>query len=472
MTTNRINLSCIIGGRLDFQFIAYNQSLSQYKYPIVALSDLLITKPQYGANEAGINRTNNRAPRYIRITDVNEYGTLSDELGASAATVEDKYVLNNNDILIARSGNTVGKAYIHKSEQIEYPCFFAGYMIRFIVDTKCVIPDYVFILTQLSFYRKWIKATQRTTGQPNVNAEEYRTLPIPLPPIEVQQQIVNIYTATQKAKQTKEQQANALLDSIDNYLLSQLGITLPTKDNSQKIYKVKLSDIIGTRLNSAIYNPNTIALKNIQQSQTLPKKHLSDIVISNIAGDWGKDEAEIADNYTKCLVIRATEFNNRYNLNLDNSRAKYRQIKTDKLNKMDICAGDILIEKSGGSPDQPVGRVAYFTDDIIHNNDVIGYSNFIQKIRIDPTQANAEYVYYYLSTMYRIGMTEAMQSQTNGIRNLQMSNYFQQYVILPDNQDEIVVHIRNIYIQAKALENEAVDILELAKTQIEKIILG
>lgn len=72
---------------------------------------------------------------------------------------------------------------------------------------------------------------------------------------------------------------------------------------------------------------------------------------------------------------------------------------------MDIRVGDILIEKSGGSPDQPVGRVALITDDTIRNNNVIGYSNFIQKIRIDQTQTNAEYVYYYLSTMYRIGMT-------------------------------------------------------------------
>lgn len=163
---------------------------------------------------------------------------------------------------------------------------------------------------------------------------------------------------------------------------------------------------------------------------------------------------------------------NKYNLNLDNSRKKYRQIKTDKLNKMDVCSGDILIEKSGGSPDQPVGRVAYITDDIIQNNNNIAYSNFIQKIRIDKTRANVEYVYYYLSTMYRIGITEAMQSQTNGIRNLQMNNYFQQYVLLPNNQKDMAEHIQNIYSQAKSLENEAIDILGLAKNRIEKIILG
>lgn len=103
------------------------------------------------------------------------------------------------------------------------------------------------------------------------------------------------------------------MNSVDSYLLSQLGITIPTKNNLQKIYNIRLSDIIGARLNPAIYNPNTIALKSIQQSSTLPKKHLSEIVVSNISGDWGKDESEDADNHTKCLVIRATEFDNKYN---------------------------------------------------------------------------------------------------------------------------------------------------------------
>lgn len=472
MILNKINISEAIGGRLDFQYVTYKQGLAQYKYPIVQLSELLISKPQYGANEAGIDRVDNKVPRYIRITDINEYGVLSDDLGASATTIEEKYILNNDDIIIARSGNTVGKAYIHKTEHIEYPCFFAGYMIRFIVDTNLIIPDFLFILTQLSFYKKWVKAIQRMTGQPNINAEEYKTLPIPLPPIEIQQQIVDIYTTAQKAKQAKEEQANTLLDSVDDYLLSQLGIILPTKEATQKIYKVKLSDLLGARLNPARYNPNTIALNNISQSNTLPKMHLADMVISNIAGDWGKDESEITDNYTRCLVIRATEFDNRYNLNIDNLRTKYRQIKTDKLNKMDVRTCDILIEKSGGSPDQPVGRVAYITDEIVKDNNTIAYSNFIQKIRIDQTKANSEYVYYYLRTMYRIGITESMQSQTNGIRNLQMNNYFQQTVLLPDNQNEIVKHIRAIYTQAKALEEEAVVVLKSAKKQIEKKILG
>ena len=90
-------------------------------YPLVKLKNLLLEKPQYGANEAGIIRETNIQPRYIRITDIDENGLISaNELGATVANAEDKYILNEYDILIARSGATVGKAYIHK--ELPYTC--------------------------------------------------------------------------------------------------------------------------------------------------------------------------------------------------------------------------------------------------------------------------------------------------------------------------------------------------------------
>lgn len=208
MKTYCVNLNNIIGQRYDFSYVSYRRCTSQYKYPTVVLSKLLKCKPQYGAGEAGIIRNNSVIARYIRITDITEDGLLIDCLGATAQNIEDKYILNNNDILIARSGNTVGKSYIHRSEYVNYPCFFAGYMIRFIVDETKMHPAYLFVYTQLPIYKTWIKATQRTTGQPNINAEEYGNLPIPLPAMEIQKQIVDIYRIAQKNKEKKTKKPN------------------------------------------------------------------------------------------------------------------------------------------------------------------------------------------------------------------------------------------------------------------------
>lgn len=166
--------------RLDPKMALYNRRVRRSLYPLVKLKSLLLIKPQYGANEAGIARVSKEQPRYIRITDIDENGLIpTNELGVTATNVEEKYILHKNDILIARSGATVGKAYVHKD--LPYTCLYAGYLIRFIVNPNKILPDYLFTYTQLNSYKEWVNAIQRPSAQPNINAEEYQSLEIPLP---------------------------------------------------------------------------------------------------------------------------------------------------------------------------------------------------------------------------------------------------------------------------------------------------
>jgi len=312
-----------------------------------------------------------------------------------------------------------------------------------------------------------------------LHLEDIRKIKIPLPPKEIQQQIIDLYQTAYNEKQQKEAQAKALLESIDTYLLNGLGINLPEKDislQSRINTNVRLKDISGSRFDPMLYDKNTIALKdaitNIDENK-FSAKPLKQFVIKSIAGDWGLDENDniINDEFEKCLVIRATEFDNDYNLRLDNSRVKYRLIKKDKLERIDIQENDLLIEKSGGSPDQPVGRISFLTKEILDNN-TICYSNFIHKIRVDSLKVNPEYLFCFLKTIHNIKLTESMQSQTNGIRNLIMSTYLNQTIVLPiksngnfdlEKQAEIANYIQTIRSQARKLQEEARTVLEEAK---------
>ena len=127
MIAEKVHISELIGSRFDTSFVLYRHKILKYKYLVTPLFNYLEVKPQYGAGEAGVPRVDSATPRYIRITDIDENGFLSTDLGVTANTVEAKYILNNNDILIARSGNTVGKSYIHKTNIVHEKCFFAGY---------------------------------------------------------------------------------------------------------------------------------------------------------------------------------------------------------------------------------------------------------------------------------------------------------------------------------------------------------
>lgn len=194
----------LTSNRFDPKYILYLKDIHNFKYDIFPLKRFLIEKPQYGTAEIGIPRIKEQQPRYIRITDINDFGELDDSLGATAENCSDEYFLYENDLLFARSGATVGKTYLHK--HLSYPAFFAGYMIRVRLDESTLLPDYLFAYTQTSFYKNWVDAIQRAAAQPNINAEEYASLPIPLPPIEKQREIAkHIQEIRNHAKQLKNE---------------------------------------------------------------------------------------------------------------------------------------------------------------------------------------------------------------------------------------------------------------------------
>lgn len=168
---------------------------------------IIIGKPQYGANVKSKNEISET--RYIRITDINEDGTLNDEI-VSPEMVEEKYLLNEGDFLIARSGNTVGKTFLYKNDYGK--CLYAGYLIKFNLDTQKVLPEYILYYTKSSIYKNWINSNQRISGQPNINGQEYLQSPFIVPPlskqIEISEQIktwkAEIKSLREQAKSNRE----------------------------------------------------------------------------------------------------------------------------------------------------------------------------------------------------------------------------------------------------------------------------
>lgn len=186
----------------------YNKQLAYIKslhgsYIWVTLKDIAINTGQYGANEPAIDFKDGDV-RYIRITDIDELGNLKEYDKKTAGFIEQSYFLQEGDILFARSGS-VGKCYIHR-KNVE-PAIFAGYLIRYKLDTKQINPWYLFFYCNSSIYKYWIDTIQRPAVQANINAEEYKTLPIPLPTtLSKQNEIVDyIKSIRRKAKSLQEE---------------------------------------------------------------------------------------------------------------------------------------------------------------------------------------------------------------------------------------------------------------------------
>jgi len=233
-----------------------------------------------------------------------------------------------------------------------------------------------------------------------------------------------------------------------------------------QMFRVPLSQVEG-RLDPHFYQPSTVMLLKRLQESAHPKKKLSELLVHRCTGDWGEDEdlVDSDEQYQRCLVLRSTEFENDANLRLNGERRKYRKILNTKLNRMRVEENDILIEKSGGSPDQPVGRVAYLTTDVLAH-DWLAYSNFIEKIKPDKNLVEPEYLFHYLRMLHSIGITNRLQSQTNGIRNLMMADYLKLPICLPSTGEQLKIAalMRDAQAQKTRLEAEAKALLDSVDT--------
>ncbi len=143
-------------------------------------------------------------------------------------------------------------------------------------------------------------------------------------------------------------------------------------------------------------------------------------VAGSVAGEWGK---EARGDKNDIPVLRATNFTE--NGAVDYKKLAIRNIDEKKRVKKLLKTGDIVLEKSGGSPTQPVGRVIYFD-----NEKPFLYSNFTQKI--SPTnKCVSKYLFYKLYHEYQQGTVLKFQQQTTGIINFQLAEYLLYKTIFP-----------------------------------------
>jgi type I restriction enzyme S subunit len=152
------------------------------------LATICTNSGDYGSNSPAISYHDD-LPRYIRITDISEVGTLRmDSLASLSKAAASPYILRNGDLLIARTGFTTGKSYLYQDKDGE--CAFAGYLIRFSVNPACAVPAYVHLWTQANVFRQWVGRTVREVGQRNISAKEYAEHTLPVPSLAIQHSIL------------------------------------------------------------------------------------------------------------------------------------------------------------------------------------------------------------------------------------------------------------------------------------------
>ena len=148
-------------------------------WSVVTLLDCLCGKPSYGINAPAIAYSPQK-PRYIRITDITEAGTYSKSSPASVEDVNiDRYYLKKNDIVLARTGASVGKSYLYQKD--DGNLVYAGFLIKVSINDIVADARYVFACLHTQRYWQWVNTISVRSGQPGINGEEYSAYLLPLP---------------------------------------------------------------------------------------------------------------------------------------------------------------------------------------------------------------------------------------------------------------------------------------------------
>ena len=165
---------------------------------------------KYGANESA-EFDEPDWPRFVRITDVDELGLLRDETFRSLPPeVAEPYLLKPNDILLARSGATVGKSFIY-DDSWGTACY-AGYLIR-----ARVAPEhsakFVYHFLNSAVYWGWVSSNFIQSTIQNISADRYANLLVPIPGTRAEQE--RIASFVDDARREIDRQAAAVQKSID-----------------------------------------------------------------------------------------------------------------------------------------------------------------------------------------------------------------------------------------------------------------
>ena len=189
---------------------------------------------------------------------------------------------------------------------------------------------------------------------------------------------------------------------------------------------------------------------------------LQNIFEKSINGEWGNEDS---GNGEATAVIRTSNFLNSGRLNLDNIVC--RDIDKNKNSDKILRTGDIIIEKSGGSPNQPVGRVVYFdvTDQDYFTN------NFTSILRVK-SGYNSKYIFYLMKYLYDTKKVLKFQNQTTGIINLKLTDYLNKTKVnieTIENQNTIVDILDRLEYQIINRNKQLSELSNLVKSRFNEM---
>ena len=383
---------------------------------------------------------------YLRITDINDDGTLNK--GGLMSVDEDNadnYLLKPNDIVFARTGNSTGRTYFYDGTDGVF--VYAGFLIKFSLDEYKVNPRILKYYTHSKPYYDWVSSFDTGGTRGNINAKTYADMPIVLPPRNIQDKIVEI------------------LKSLDDKIEVNKRINENLEQQAQALFKSWFVDFEPFKDQPFVESE----LGMIPQGWKVG--NYNEIISETISGDWGKETPE--GNYThKVACIRGCDF-----LDIKNGlrgKTPERYILEKNYHNKHFSDKDILVEISGGTATVSTGRVCPVSQQLIdkYNGDIV-CTNFCKLVR--PLSEYGAFLYYSWLNKYKNKVMFGYENGTSGIKNFRIKDFITiEPVVIPslDKVNEFQTMIDSIHEQIQTRGTESQRLAELRDTLLPRLMSG
>ena len=172
-----------------------------------------------------------------------------------------------------------------------------------------------------------------------------------------------------------------------------------------------------------------------------------DVVVETTAGDWGNGQS--SGEVVAAKILRGTDFARAGRGLLDAAPVRY--LMPASVQKRQLAPGELLVELSGGSKDQPTGRILLVSVSLLGGEFPVAFSNFVKRLRLDGERVDPEFATYFWSNLYRQGKTRPYEKRTTGIRNFRLADFLANERILlpPIPEQQAIVGVLRVLEQAK-----------------------
>lgn len=220
----------------------------------------------YGIGAPAVDYDKNKYT-YLRITDINDDGTLN-KTALKSVDAENacEFLLKKNDIVFARTGASTGRNYFYDGEINNL--VFAGFLIKFSLDEEKVNPRFIKYYCLSQNYKDWIDSSLTGSTRPNINEKQLSEMPVFLPDRQYQNRAVKVLDTITRKIELNSQINNNLYEIIKQYIENKYNSNSEIKKDRVSVlgkiqggYAFKSKDLI-----DKITNNKILKIKNITSS--------------------------------------------------------------------------------------------------------------------------------------------------------------------------------------------------------------